>query len=286
MDTFTSLGNRVKTLDELREVAPAVFSVRPKSDVTKQYSFVNTEMMVKNIQSLGWELHSAKQNGLDPSSRHLVRFVNPKIGYMSQVKGDKVQPQIILDNSHNRGSSTQLHMGLFRLVCTNGLVTAIPGMYDNIKFRHMGIKHEELKNILDITALQYAKIGDHVADMQDVTMHQTDKEEFAVKAIARREPHLFVNEDGTVNMKKLTASTNPLEIIQPIRGEDEANNLWTVFNVIQERMIKGGYHRMTANGRNSTTRGITSGTRNIDFNRELWSMAEEFLPQDAELITV
>ena len=283
MDAFSSLGHQVKTLEELRNVAPAVFSTQPKSNVTKQYSFVNTENIVKDIQSLGWELHSAKQSGLDPSSRHLVRFVNPKIGYMDQVKGDKVQPQIILDNSHNRGSSTQLHMGLFRLVCTNGLVTAIPGMYDNIKFRHMGVNFEELKNVLDITALQYAKIGDHVADMQDVMMHQTDREEFAVNAIARREPHLFINEDGTINMKKITASTNPLEIIKPIRGEDEANNLWTVFNVIQERMIKGGYHRMTAGGRNSTTRGITSGTRNVDFNKELWTMAETYIPE-AELV--
>jgi hypothetical protein len=108
-------------------------------------------------------------------------------------------------------------------------------------------------------------------------MTDDKSEEFAIKAIARREPHLFINEDGTINTKKLTASTNPKDIISPIRGEDKANNLWTVFNVIQERMIKGGYARVTANGRNSTTRGMTNATRNVEFNKELWGIAEEYM---------
>ena len=53
----------------------------------------------------------------------------------------------------------------------------------------------------------------------------------------------------------------------------------SVFNVIQERMIKGGYARITANGRNSTTRGMTNATRNVEFNKELWGILENFRPK-------
>jgi len=274
---LTSIGYRVHTLEELKEYAPAVYATKPDPNVTNRYSFIPTNEIVEKILSLGWELHSAKQNGPNPFSRHTVRFSNPSMGYYD-LKGDNVKPQIILDNSHNRGSSAQIHMGLFRLVCTNGLVVAMPGMYTAVKFRHMGVDHEELRRILEVAGEQYKIIGDHIGDMQEVKMTVDKSEEFAIRAIARREPHLFINEDGTVNVEKVTKSTNPTEIISPVRGEDRADNLWTVFNVIQERMINGGYSRITGSGRNSTTRGVTNASRNIDLNKELWSIAEEYMP--------
>jgi len=273
---LTSIGYRVKTLEELKEYAPAVFANEPASGVTGRYSFISTNEIVEKVMDLGWELHSAKQNGPNPFSRHMIRFTNPKLGYFD-LKGDNVKPQIILDNSHNRASAAQLHMGLFRLVCTNGLVVAMPGMYTAVKFRHMGVDKDELRRILEVAAEQYGVIGTHIADMQEVKMNEDRSVEFAIKAVARREPHMFINEDGTINVKKVTASTNPLEIITPIRGEDRADNLWTVFNVIQERMIKGGYNRTSGTGRNSTVRGLTNAVRNVDLNKELWGIAEEYM---------
>jgi hypothetical protein len=151
---LTSIGYRVHNLEELKQYAPAVFATKPNPNVTKRYSFIPTNEIVENIMNLGWELHSTKQNGPDLSSRHMVRFSNEKMGFF-KLRNDKVKPQIILDNSHNRGSSAQLHMGLFRLVCTNGLVVAMPGMYTAVKFRHMGVDREELKRILEVAGEQY-----------------------------------------------------------------------------------------------------------------------------------
>jgi hypothetical protein len=273
---LTSIGYRVKTMEDLRKYAPAVFSEEAAPGVTGKYSFIKTEEIVSKILDLGWELHTAKQNGPNPYSRHHVRFVNPKLGYMD-LNQDNVKPQIIIDNSHNRSAAAQLHMGLFRLVCTNGLVVAMPGMYTSVKFRHMGVDKEELRKVLSVAAEQYKTIGDHIGDMQEVSMSQDMSEQLAIKAIATREPHMFIKEDGSIDIKKVTASTNPLEIIKPIRGEDEAKNLWTVFNVIQERIIKGGYHRISGSGRNSMTREIVNGTRSIELNKQLWSLAEEFM---------
>jgi hypothetical protein len=277
---LTSIGYPVSNMDELKEFAPAVFANKPADGVSKNYSFIPTKEFVSRILDLGWELHSAKQNGANPFSRHMVRFTNPSMGYF-KLKGDNVKPQIILDNSHNRASSAQLHMGLFRLVCTNGLVVAMPGMYTAVKFRHMAVDKDELRRILDVAGEQYKKVGDHIGDMQEVKMLVDQQEEFAIKAIAKREPHMFVNDDGTINMKKITASTNPAEIIKPLRGEDKADNLWTTFNVIQERMIKGGYHRITESGRNSTVRELTNAVRNVELNKELWGVAETYMEEAA-----
>ena len=285
MTDLTSIGYRVHNMDELKEMAPAVFANAAAPGVTGRYSFISTNEIVQNILDLGWELHSAKQNGPNPFSRHHVRFTNPKLGFMD-LKGDNVKPQIILDNSHNRSASAQIHMGLFRLVCTNGLVVAMPGMYNAVKFRHMGVDKDELRKLLSVAAEQYKKVGDHIADMQLIDMNQDQREEFAITAVAKREPHMFINPDGTINVKKVITSTNPMEIISPVRGEDQATTLWNTFNVIQERMIKGGYNRVTGSGRTSTTRGITNATRSVEFNKELWGIAEEYMPADAELVTL
>jgi len=275
-DPFISLGSKVTTIEELQEVAPAVFATRAATGVTEKYNFVPTDKIVKDILDLGWQLHSAKQDAKTDFGRHFIRFTHPDMGFMKQINKDNVKPQIILDNSHNRISSTKIHMGLFRLVCTNGMVVAIPGMYSSVKFRHMGVDKAELKNVLDAAASQYYNIGAHVNDMQMVSLNQDQKEEFAIRAIANREPHMFIKDDGTIDFKAVTASTNPLEIITPIRGEDTPNNLWTTFNVIQERMIKGGYARTSGSGRNSTTKGISSGSRNLDLNKSLWTIAESY----------
>lgn len=274
--TLSHQGYNVSSLDELKQYVPAAFAEQYDPKRSEKYSFLPTSDLVKTVTNLGWEMTSAKQDGASIYSRHNVKFTHPGMGYMN-IDNDKVRPQIIIDNSHNGLSAAQLHVGLFRLVCSNGLVIAIPGLGESMRFRHMGADPSEIKKVIELAEDQYKTISSRVNDMQDVKMHQDDKEQFAIKALTLREPHLFIKPDGTVDLNKLHESTDVNEIIKPIRGEDEADNLWSVFNVIQERMIKGGYNRKSENGRNSKTRGVSNGTRNIQLNKKLWTVAEELL---------
>lgn len=79
---LTSIGYPVHTMDELRQHVPAAFATRAALGVSDKYSFIPTNEIVDNILNLGWELQSAKQNGGDESSRHVIRFTNPKMGFM------------------------------------------------------------------------------------------------------------------------------------------------------------------------------------------------------------
>jgi len=276
ISSLTSIGYPVSTLEDLRKVAPSAFAGNYDPKRSERYSFLPTEKLVNAVLDQGWELQSAKQNGRSEYSRHMIRFTNPSLGFMN-LKNDKVKPQIILDNSHNGTSYAQFHMGLFRLICTNGLVVAMPGFYATSKIRHMGMDAFEIKNMLEIAAEHYKIVGTNLEHMQEVTMLQDQKEEFAIKAIAYREPHLFINEDGTIDYKKVTDSTNPHHIIEPMRSEDKVDNLWTTFNVVQEHMIKGGYERKSEKGRSSTTKGMTNASRNISYNKKLWEIAETYM---------
>jgi len=276
INPITSIGYKVSSIEDVRNHAPAAFAPHESEKLSKRYSFVPTVDLLTAFLALGWNPSYTRQNGTGPYARHMVRLTNPELGFMD-LKSDKVKPQIVLDNSHNGCSPAQIHMGLFRLVCTNGLVVAMPGMFTSVKLRHVGIDMDELKKLMEIVANQYTLVGKHVGDMQQHTLDQAQREEFVIKAMAAREPHVFVNEDGTINMAKATKIVNPKQIVEPLRSEDAREDLWSVFNVVQERLVKGEFERQTMNGRRTKPRGINNAARHIDFNKKLWEIAESYL---------
>ncbi len=271
-----SLGHNISTLEELREVAPSAFETTDADILTDRYSHLSTITLLNQMEDQGWQLTHAKQNGKKKHARHVIRLENPSLGKIS-VNGDEIIPQAVLDNSHNGFSPAQLWLGLFRLICENGLIMGIPGMYNHYKFRHVGTSTEEVQKVLAEIAESYGKVTPHIKEMQEVVMNDDQRVEFAVKALAFREPHRFINADGTINKSAVLSTTNPETILTPLRKEDEDPTLWNTFNVIQEKMIKGGYERTTESGRKSKTKGMTNATRSIAYNKELWTMAEEYL---------
>lgn len=280
---LTSIGYSVSSIEDVRNFSPAAFSNHESPKLSKRYSFVPTVELLNAFDTLGWAPTHTRQNGTGPYARHMVRLTNPDLGFM-KLKTDLVKPQIVLDNSHNGCSPAQIHMGLFRLVCTNGLVVAMPGMYTSVKLRHVGIDLNELKKLMEIVANQYTTIGSHIEAMQEFKLNQDQREEFVIRAVAAREPHVFVKEDGTIDMKRATTIIKPAQIVEPLRGEDKKEDLWTVFNVIQERLVKGEFERQTMNGRRTKPRGINNATRHINFNKSLWEIAESYLSEVSEIV--
>jgi hypothetical protein len=273
---LTTIGYEVTSLDELRNLVPAAFSAHESPKLSDRYSFVPTNDLLDAFNKIRWVPVYGKQQGSGPYARHIVRLNNPDLGFMN-LKSDKVKPQILLDNSHNGGSPAMVHMGLFRLVCTNGLVIAMPGMYTSVKLRHIGINIEELKQLMNVVAEQYTTVGKHIGDMQAFILNKEQREEFVLKAIAHREPKVFIKEDGTIDVKKVNTIMKPEQILQPLRSEDKPEDLWTTFNIVQERLVKGEFDRQTMNGRRTKPRGITNASRHLDFNRVLWEIAESYL---------
>lgn len=275
-NSLTSIGYKVVTLDDIRNFAPAAFSEKESPKLSDRYSFVPTYDLLDAFQKVNWFPAYAKQQGRSEYARHMVRLTNPDLGFM-KLNSDNVKPQIILDNSHNGGSPAIVHMGLFRLVCTNGLVVSMPGMYTSVKLRHVGIDINELKQLMNTVAEQYEVVGTHINEMQEFSLNQSQKEEFVVRAIANREPHIFIKEDGTIDVQKVTTVMNPVQILEPLRGEDSKGDLWSLFNIVQERLVKGEFERHTMNGRRSRARGITNASRHINFNKILWEIVESYM---------
>ena len=137
------------TEKEIRTKAPSVFTQKPAESLSDKYTHIPTTRVISDMEALGWgvvkaqEVHSRVDKGFQ---KHLLHFQNEEITITSK-DGDTVFPQIILMNSHNGKSKFRFSAGLFRLVCSNGLVIA-DEQFADLSIRHMGYSFEELQETM------------------------------------------------------------------------------------------------------------------------------------------
>lgn len=73
-----------KSKDELREIAPSIFSTKPSPEVSSKYSHIPTDKLIDDMDLLGWKVIDAKevqarQKTTRGFQKHLVVFRNPDI---------------------------------------------------------------------------------------------------------------------------------------------------------------------------------------------------------------
>ena len=129
------------TNEQIKEKAPSVFSESPSPEVSKHYTHIPTTKVIEDMRTLGWDVVDvqevkARKNATKGYQKHLVIFRNNDI-VINGEDGDTVYPQILLTNSHDGKNSFQFQAGLYRLVCSNGLVIATT-QFEAVKMRHMG----------------------------------------------------------------------------------------------------------------------------------------------------
>lgn len=57
------------------------------------------------------------------------------------------------------------------------------------------------------------------------------------------------------------------------RPIDDGNDLWRVFNVVQENVMRGGITGRSAKGRASRSRAIRAIREDVRINNDLWQLA-------------
>ena len=65
-------------------------------------------------------------------------------------------------------------------------------------------------------------------------------------------------------------------MLTPVRAQDAGNDLWTVFNVLQEKIIKGGFDASFDNRKVRKVRAIKSASKDIEINQKLYNAAYSY----------
>ena len=247
------------TLQELQSVAPSVFNTQKSQKLSDRYTVVPTIDVINQFVDAGWEVASAKQVGHSVYGKHSVRLRNsdlPKVG--------DSMVEAIITNSHDGRTKLQVGAGLYRLVCSNGLVVPMQEMV-NINQRHMNIQMDEVNQITENFIKMTPIIERSVNRMMEKELSMDEKIDFTTKAVG-------IRWKNTEDISTLTLET----IVNPHRVDDFENTLWNTFNVVQEKLIRGGFVKQQ--GRNvRTVKPITSLNMDTMINQKLWELAETYI---------
>lgn len=274
-----SLSTSFLSKDELLKACPHAFRSEPTNpNVSDKYVQANTMTVIDDLAKLGWFPVQAKQcrakkNSSGVRSFHMIALQNPNIKIMkTSADGTQVvdtYPRIIMTNSHDGYNSFKFMLGLFRLVCSNGLVVCDNQMV-NMSIRHINYTFEELRRIVAQAIEEVPNIVATMNKMRTIELSDAQKKDIARSMFKIRKN---VDENAQVEV-----SDDVLEdILTPVRAEDRRNDLWTVFNICQEKMIKGGFSANSKNNKTRKQRGITSIKKDMDFNQKLWGVASTYL---------
>lgn len=251
--------------EALQRVAPAAFAERAHEHTKSRYTFISTQRVIGALQDVGFMPVFARQTVRRGEriafARHLVKFRRR----IETVTLSDAIPELVLLNAHDGTSAYQLRVGLYRPVCTNGLMAAM-GDFASVHIPHRGdVVESVVVKALELGE-QFGVIGERVRQMEQRTLLQDEREEFGARALALR----FDAERAQ--------GVGVEQVLAPKRDADRGVDLWSTYNVAQEHLIRGGLHRRTPSGRLAVTRGIRAIREDVRLNVGLWNLASSYLP--------
>ena len=248
-----------------------------KLGLSKHYSFVPTMNVVNDLRALGYEVVDAKQvkarkKSTNGYQKHMLTFEHPKY----KVEGKEEYPQILLTNSHDGGNAFTLSAGIFRLVCSNGLVIKTED-YGSARLVHKGYSFEAVQKLVKEFEETVSEVLNKITEMKKVELTKEQQIEFAKKAALLRFTAKSYNEDNIADVVNID------DLLNVERKEDAGNGLYEVFNRVQESIVQGKYLYAAsgkvndADTKTRKARPIKNFKQSIDVNKKLSALAFELV---------
>ena len=245
--------------------------------LSKHYSFVPTIDVVNDLRTLGYEVTDAVQvkarkKSTNGYQKHMITLEHPKY----KVEGSEEYPQILLTNSHDGGNAFSLSAGIFRLVCSNGLVIKTED-YGSARLVHKGYSFKAVRKLVEQFEETMGEVLTKITAMKKVELTKAQQIEFAKKAALLRFTAKSYNEDNIADVVDID------DLLNVERKEDAGNGLYEVFNRVQESIVQGKYLYASsgkvkdADTKTRKARPIKNFKQSISVNKKLSELAFELV---------
>ena len=269
--------------NDIKAICPVAFKeTMSQSEIrnlglSKHYSFVPTSNVINDLRSMGWDCVDAVQVKARKKStsgyqKHMITFEHPKY----KVEGAEEYPQLLLTNSHDGGNAFTLSAGIFRLVCSNGLVIKTED-YGTSRLVHKGYSFEAVQKLVNEFVETIDETLTRITAMKKVELTKEQQIEFAKKAALLRFTAKSYNEDNISDVVDID------DLLNVERKEDAGNGLYEVFNRVQESIVQGKYNYASSGKVNDAdtkirkARPIKNFKQSIDVNKKISKLAFELV---------
>jgi hypothetical protein len=247
--------------DRIRRAVPSIYAETAHESRSERYGYIPTSRILDGLRKEGFQPFFACQTRVKAAdkadfTKHMIRLRHAsRIGGADATEAN----EIILVNSHDGSSAYQMLAGVFRFVCTNGLICGEE--VGDIRVPHRGNVVDWVVEGAHTILGEFQRIDKHREAMKHIELSPREQTAFARAALAER----FEGEPPVT----------PEQVLTPERWEDDGTDLWRVFNRTQEHLVRGGLRARTRNNRRTRTRAVTGIDQNVKLNRGLWVLAEE-----------
>ncbi|MCP3922846.1 MAG: DUF945 domain-containing protein [Desulfobacterales bacterium] len=243
---------------ELIELVPAIGATEAHKDVSDKYSFLPTIEIVDSLRDYGFV--PIMVNGANVRKKDKVGFAKHEIRFLKKgleiADGERLDISVI--NSHDRGSSVILTGSVWRKICGNGLM--VPSELFNYSHRHVNFSMEEFLNSTERIVENASVIADEVDNYKNIELTQQERSIFAESA-----------KIDLLDGSNFDMDSN--QLLRHKRYDDNGNDLWTTFNVVQEHIVEGSYRKKNKETNKTTkAKAIKNIDRNQKVNKGLWNL--------------
>ena len=235
----------------------SIIDGRPMAGLSSRYSFVPTRPLLDAALDSGFtvsRVQAMRPRSRDPHSvRHMVRL---RPSNATPING--VFPELVIVNSHDGSSRLRLLAGLFRLICGNGLIVADAVFAPPMVLRHVDVAADQPAALLRAGMEATQRVVERLPRYQGTLLTEAASLAYAERAAALS-----------------TSPVIPSQLLRPRRIDDAQNDLWSIYNRVQENLLRGG----VATSRRTRSRRITSVGRDLAINTALWALTNEFLEE-------
>jgi hypothetical protein len=208
--------------------------------------YIDTLDVVQQLQSEGWLLKGvAEQRAKNRKiESNFVQMHHPDFAVLNNKGKTEAFASITISNSCSGAKPLNMDLGAFRLVCSNGAIRFDSAAESKIK--HTEINYRELPQIIARLNNKAIILADEINEMKRKHLSIDDMKKFAFEAARLR-----FDDVNNINID---------ELLQINRTEDEGNDVWTVFNRLQE----------------SLTHNVSNMKQDILLNQQLFALADQY----------
>lgn len=248
-------------LDSIRDKVPSVFATKPAEHTSPNYKFIPTIDVVNHLQAEGWGIIAANQQKVRQASKlegtkHSLSLMRIGEDPRALTIGGLV-PTINLVNSHDWSSTFRIVFGMYRLICSNGL------MVGGAQFAAYTLRHDSIMADLNATLSRF---------QSSVTLMLERAEKWAQIGLDDLQMVELAMQAARIRFDDKATELHARAMLQARRGADVPNNLWNVYNRLQENGIKGGVKPQ--GGRHVRSLGNIQAV--TDYNTQLFELADNY----------
>lgn len=243
--------------------APAIGNREAHPWMSKRFAPIATVDLLEPLVKEGYEIASVQQTvgKVGDYGLHIVRLRAP--GHAPTVVGQAI-PELVLSNAADGSRAFRFSLGLYRMICCNGLMAGTT--FQSFDIDHKADAPERALIAAEAASAELVKLVDWASRMSEKRTTEAWRTEYARRAAAIR----WAGPNGTTDPVGVEDFSR---VLSARRDEDRGDDVWTVYNVAQENLIRGGtVTTLGATGRRTLSRGLTSTQAQFDINSKLFDL--------------